>query len=335
MATINDVAKLAGVSVATVSRLLNDTAFVNKDTSEKVYAAIKELNYRPNRIAQSLNTKKSLNIAMIVNDISNPITATYVKGVESVSGLYNYNFILCCTDFDIDKEKKFVQSLVEKQIDGIIMSPCGVSDEHVREAVNAGIPIVFITRRLHGINADYIKFDDYDGGYQLTKFLVDIGYTDIFAIGRDIYDTDYKNRLKGFYEVLTASGLTCDPSSCRFGDASMKSGYDAMNSYVEENGRLPEAVYATTGMIAAGVIKYCREKKISIPDEIGLVSFESFMEFTPIIDPSVTHYGIPIFELGTVAAEVLFNKINKIESEPKEIILSGRVKIGNSTIQKQ
>lgn len=105
MATMHDVAVRAGVSVATVSRLLNGTAFVNKETSDRINKAIQELNYRPNRIAQTLNTKRSLNIAMVVNDISNPITATYVKGAETVSRECNYNFILCCTNFDIGTEK--------------------------------------------------------------------------------------------------------------------------------------------------------------------------------------------------------------------------------------
>ncbi len=333
MATINDVAKLAGVSVATVSRLINDSAYVNKDTSEKIYAAIKELNYRPNRIAQTLNTKKSLNIAMIVNDISNPITATYVKGVETVSSQYNYNFILCCTNFDIDKEKKSVESLVEKQVDGIIISPCGASEEHVKEAFDAGVPIVFITRRLSGVDADYIKFDDYDGGLQLTKHLVDCGYTDIYAIGRDIYDTNYNNRLLGFREVTTAAGLKCGSSCCYFADASMESGYNAMKAYVETKGKIPEAVYATTSMIAAGVIKFCRENNIVIPDDMGLVSFESFMEFNSIIDPLITYYDIPIFKLGTTAAEMLFDRIHR-KDMPKRIILDGCIKIGNSTKNK-
>lgn len=331
MATISDVAKKAGVSVATVSRLLNGTAYVNQDTSDKINKAIKELNYRTNRIAQTLYTKKSLNIAMVVNDISNPITATYVKGVESVSEEYNYNFILCCTNFELEKEKKYISSLVEKQIDGIIISPCGSSNEHIKEAVAADVPIVFITRRLHEIDADFIKFDDIDGGFQLTEHLVACGYKEIFAIGRDVYDVNHKNRLQGYFEVLSNAGLPVNDDYCYFGNASMQSGYEAMTCFVDKYSRVPQAVYATTSMIAAGVIQYCKDHSILIPQDMGLVSFESFMDFNGIIEPEITYYDIPIFKLGTVAAEVLFDKINKKVTESQQIILRGEVKTLKST----
>lgn len=332
MATMHDVAVRAGVSVATVSRLLNGTAFVNKETSDRINKAIQELNYRPNRIAQTLNTKRSLNIAMVVNDISNPITATYVKGAETVSRECNYNFILCCTNFDIETEKKYINSLVEKQVDGIIISPCGVSEAHIKEAVSSGIPVVFITRRLHGIDADYIKFDDIDGGYKITRHLIDYGYKKICAIGREVYDVNYKNRLLGYKQAMEESGLIFSDSDCFYGDASMSSGYDAMRFFVEQNGRNPDAVYAATSMIAAGVIQYCNEKAIKIPEDIALASFESFMEFNSIIKPRVTYYDVPIFQLGYKAAETLFDKIKTKRRENKQIILGGEVEIERSTI---
>ena len=332
MATIHDVAVKAGVSVATVSRLLNGTAYVSKETSDKVFDAIKELNYHPNRIAQTLNTKKSLNIAMVVNDISNPITATYVKGAETVSRECNYNFILCCTNFDIELEKKYINSLVEKQVDGIILSPCGVSDTHIEDAVSSGIPVVFITRRLPNIDADYIKFDDIDGGYKITKHLIDCGYKRICAIGRDVYDVNFKNRLAGYKRAMEEAGLEYSELDCSYGDASMSSGYNAMRLFCERNTAKPDAVYASTSMIAAGVIQYCNEKKIVIPGDIALASFESFMEFNGIITPRVTHYNVPIFQLGYTAAEALFDKIKTERSENKQIILGGNVEIGESTI---
>lgn len=332
MSTMNEVAALAGVSKATVSRYLNGTAYVNDETAHRVERAIKELNYRPNRIAQSLNTKQSLNIAMVVNDISNPITATYVKGAEEISSKFNYNFILCNTGFEIERERKYVNSLVEKQIDGIIISPCGVAKEHVEEAIRKRIPIVFITRRLLGVEADYVKFDNLDGSYQLIKHLLQIGHRNIGVIGRKLYDESYKNRLEGYRLAMEEYELMPDPKRSYFGDASIEAGYLAMEKFCAIEQR-PTAVYTSTSMQAVGVIQYCKEKGLRIPEDLGIVSFESFMDFDAIIEPKLTTYVAPFYDLGVLAAEMLFDRITGEERRGKEISLAGYLRIEESTVK--
>jgi DNA-binding LacI/PurR family transcriptional regulator len=332
MATINEVAVQAGVSKATVSRYLNGTAVVNKETADKVEAAIKKLNYRPNRIAQSLNTKQSLNIAMVVNDISNPVTATYVKGAEEISSKFNYNFILCNTGFEIGKERKYINSLVEKQIDGIIISPCGVQKDHIVEAMKKKIPFVFITRRILGIDADYVKFDNIDGSYKLIHHLLEIGHRKIGVIGRKIYDEGLKNRCEGYRIAMEEYELQAEMQNCYFGDASREAGYEAMKNFAERD-QMPTAVYTSTSMQAIGVIQYCKEHALKIPEDLALASFESFMEFDSIIEPKVTTYDVPFYELGTLAAEILFAKISGKERRIQEVSLAGSIRIEESTIK--
>jgi len=331
--TTTDIARYCGISKATVSRYINGTANVGEKTADCIQEAIVRLNYRPNRIAQGLHTKQSLSIAMVVNDISNPYTATYVKGAEQIAFEKRYNFILCNTGFDPEKEKNYVNGLLEKQIDGIIISPCGIIRHHIDEAVGKGVPVVFITRRVHDIEADYVRLDHADGSSKLIEHLLTLGHRKIAAIGREQFDDNFKNRLFGYQKLLWKHGIALQPDYVYLGSADMQSGYSAMARFTHLSDP-PTAVYASTIVQATGVLQYCIEHSIRIPQDLSVVSLESFLEMDSVFSPRLTTYIVPVPELGIRAAGMLFERINGDKQPAREWVITGKLRVSESTAKR-
>lgn len=331
MSTINDVAKIAGVSRTTVSRYLNKSGYISMKNILNIEKAIIILNYRPNKIAQSLNTRYSGNIALVVGDISNPITANYLKGVEAVSYENKYNLIICDTNFDIEKETNYINMLIDKQVDGIIIAPCEKNKAHIMEVINKGIPIVFITRKMNGIDADYVRFANEDGSFKVVEHLIETGHKRIGIICREIDLKNLSSRLKGYKEALKAYEINFDDRLVFCGDGLEIDGYNGMR-YLMNLSSPPTAVYTAVNLQAAGVIRYCMDNDLIIPDDIALASFESFAEFDRIIKPTLTANVMPVFELGATAAQILLSRVSGVNKEPfKEVCLTGVLLIREST----
>lgn len=334
MSTIIEVSKLAGVSRTTVSRLINKSGYVSEQARKKIEQAIKEVNYHPNRLAQSLHTKTSSTVALVVGDISNPITAVYTKAIENFVYQNNYNLIVCNTGFDIEKEIAYVNMLVEKQVDGIILAPGGdEKTEHLKLLQIRHIPFVFLTRKILGINADYVHFDNVQGSYQVVDHLISLGHRNIGAIVRRVDYSEQANRLKGYRLALQKHGIAYKESNIRYDIANEQGGYDDMAELMELQDT-PTAVYTATNVQAAGVIRYCREFNLKIPRDIAIGSFESFSDFDPMMNPQLTANIMPVDELGAVSAELLFRRIGGDTGTYKEVSLTGSLVIRESSVGK-
>ena len=332
MPTIHDVAKIAGVSSTTVSRYINNADYLSQKVKARIEKAIIGLNYRPNKIAQSLNTGSSGNIAVIISDISNPITANYVKGIEAVAFENNYNVIVCNTNFEIENEVKYTNMLVDKQIDGIILAPCEKKRDHIAEVKQKGIPLVFITRKLPGIDADYVGFANEDGSYKVIEHLIRIGHHRIGIICREVDYKESTGRLMGYKKALEANGISYDEKLTVCGSGVEKDGYKGMQILMQ-NEKHPTAIYTAVNLQAAGVIRFCSDNRIKIPHDIALASFESFAEFDLIMNPPITANVMPVFELGFTAANILLSRINAANKDPyKDINLAGNLVIRGSTV---
>lgn len=329
--TSKEVAEMAGVSRATVSRCVNGTGYVGKKARASIEAAIKKLNYRPNLVAQSLNTKTSSNIALIVADISNPITAVYSKSIEEVAFEKNYNLHLCNTGFDLEKEIRYTHMLIDKQVDGVIIAPCGKGDAHLRALAGCGIPLVFLTREMPGIAADYVGFDDMAGGRQATEHLISLGFRRIAAICRDIDRSERESRLDGYLHALERHGIPRRDDLVAHGGADEVFGFAAMAQLMARSDP-PDAVYTATNMQAAGVIRCCKERGLRIPGDVALASFESFSELDVIVDPPLSANVMPVRESAIIAANLLFNRIEGEEGLPRNVKLAGTFVIRRSSV---
>lgn len=332
MATIYEVANNAGLSRTTVSRYINSTGYVSQEAKDKIEKAIKELNYRPNKIAQSLSTRTTGNIAVVISDISNPIAADYTKGIEAAAYDHNYNILLCNTGFDLKKEISCVNILMQKQIDGIIIAPCGKGREHLEEVVKRKIPLVFVTRKILGIEADYVRFANEEGSFKIVEHLIKLGHKRIGIICRDIDIVNITGRLKGYMLAHENYNLPVEKELIISGKAVESFGYDAMSQFVKMQDP-PTAIYTAVNLFAAGSIRYCNENDLKIPEEISLASFESFGELDAIIRPKLTSNVMPAFQLGYTAMDMLIKRISNIGNiSNREVSLSGEILIRESTM---
>ncbi|MDK2959324.1 MAG: LacI family transcriptional regulator [Synergistaceae bacterium] len=328
---LRDVAQRAGVSVMTVSRFINQSGYVNRETSRRISQAIKELQYRPNQIAKSLQTMKTGNIAVLLGNVSSPMSSLTIKGIENISFQKGYNLLICNTDFSEEKEQKYLDILMQKQIDGMILAPCSNRSEPLQEVLDRGIPLLFLDRRVPGISADYVGFDFENDSFRLTSHLVDAGCRKIAIICRKA-DIVYESpQLKGYTRALQASSIPVDEKYVQYCHSSPQKGYEAME---EITGRCrPDAVYATSSVLAAGVLRFCRDRKIRIPGDCLVASFDSFGEYDDLIRPNLTCNEVPAFALGVSGAELLTDRISggAAGMGPRHVVFPGKLLLREST----
>ena len=332
--SIRDVARRAGVSVMTVSRFMNDSGYVGKESAEKIERAVAELRYRPNQIARSLQNSKSRNIAVLLGNVSSPMSALAIKGIESVSFRYGYNLLVCNTDFSEEKERAYLDMLMQKQIDGMILAPCSGNPAPLREITDREIALLFVERHVPGILADYVSFDFYNDSFNLTKHLLDIGCRQISVICREAEKKHDSPHLKGFEKALSEASFVFDPFSVSYAPPSPESGYEVMEKILEA-GPAPDAVYVTAGTLAIGALRCCRKRHVNIPHDMRVACFESLGEYDALAYPSLTCNELPAFDLGVRAAEALLEKICRriaYDTPPRRFVLPGRLLIRDSTL---
>jgi LacI family transcriptional regulator len=316
----------------TVSRYINATGYVSEQNRIKIQDAINQLNYRPNRIAQSLTTGTTKNIALILSDISNPLYSLIIKGVEALAFDHGYNLVICNTGYSLQREQEYVHTLVDKLVDGIIIAPSCLGSKHLQEVKDKNIPLVFVARRVEGIAADCVMFDNFYGSYQLIKHLTELGHRRIGVICRKV---DLNNqRLAGYRKGLVEADIAYDETLIKYSTmVDELVGYDCARDLLEQP-QPPTAIFTTVNKFAGGALLYCREKNLAIPRQLALVSFDSFAEVDYLIVPQLTCNIIPAFELGHKAAELL---LTRIKGEPaasgfQEISLKGEMLIRASTV---
>jgi LacI family transcriptional regulator len=330
MSTLEEVAEIAGVSRTTVSRYLNSNGYVGEDTAKKIEKAIRTLDYYPNQIARSLVRKKTGNIALVVSNIFNPITAGYSQGFEDEAFQYGYNVVLCNTNFDPEREKKVVKILLEKQIDGIIIAPCQKQRDHIIEIKKRGIPLVFLTRRIPDIEADYVRFDYVKGSFQVVEYLIQLGHRRIGIISPPVLSEENEERIHGYLKAFQEYNLNVDPSLIFYGKAVEGVGYEKAKMFMTMS-KPPTALFTAVNLFAKDVLLYCKQNQIDVPHELSLSSFECFPHYDSIINPLITANEMPAHELGRIAAECLFLRKNQKNGEYKSIALPGKLRIGDST----
>lgn len=331
--TIYEVANAAGVSRATVSRYINGNGYVSNKARQKIEEAIRQLNYHPNKIAQSLTKRSTGNIALVLSDIANPISAQYTKGVELIANQQDYNLIVCNTGFDLENEIRYITKLIEKHVDGIIIAPSGNKKEHIEEVIKRGIPLVFLSRKVYGINADYVRFANEEGSYQVVEHLIKLGHRKIGVISRDLDRINDIERLRGYKQALEHYRIPFDEQMVQSGKAVEEVGYQKMQILLNLP-QTPTAVFTAVNLFAVGVLRLLHEKNIKIPQDIAVASFESFSYLDPIINPPITANNMPVFEMGVTAANLLFERIKSDNPQNipfKDISLRGQLIVRKST----
>lgn len=331
MSTITDVAKKAGVSIATVSRYLNGKADGNmkEATKRKIDEAIKELDYEPNSIARSLKNKETKTIGLLVPDIVNPFFPLMVRGVEDYLKQNGYSVFLCNTDQNSDEELAHLKLLQTRKVDGIILVGVEMPSEQVLEYVT-DTPVVCLERHDQSADFDVIYSDNFQGAYDATAYLLSLGAKKIIHIaGRE--NSNVANlRKQAFVTCMTNHGLMNEQAVLN-GSFRLEDGYRLTTELIEKRNPLPDAIFYANDFMAFGGIRALLEKGIRIPQDISVVGYDDVI-VSSLITPSLTTVRQPVYEMGKRAAELLLMRIQgSFEPAKQKILLKTELVIRDST----
>jgi DNA-binding LacI/PurR family transcriptional regulator len=314
-ATLNDVAKLADTSIATVSYILNDSnkRYVSVELKERVLQAAKELNYMKSAIASSLKGKGRGIIAVVVPQFDNPFFTRIIIAIEEVAHRYGFFISISTTVDDIEKEREIIKKMIEQRVDGIIISPTIHGTENTDHLRSLGMPYVILERPLVGVDEyDFVGSDNWDGGYTAAKHLIDQGHTHIGFIGWDTFINVQERRL-GYVAAMEKHGLRVEPDWIQLGELSSEWGYKLMQHFLDTN---VTAIVFGHHILAEGGIQLLRERGVRIPEDMSTVVIGA-PNWTQLTVPKITCIRQPEQRIGEIAVEVLLaNVLNTDENRP-------------------
>ncbi|MBQ1310687.1 MAG: LacI family DNA-binding transcriptional regulator [Blautia sp.] len=306
--TIDDIAKEAKVSTATVSRVINGSKAVSPELTRRVLEVIERKRFKPNSFARGLATDKSSIIGVIVADISNPVISTTIKGINHVAQQKGYTVLVCESDGDGRKEQMLLERLEEQKASGVILAGMNVDHSRVEKMLDMDFPIVMVTQQSSDgcITINTVIHDNIQAIIDAVSFLYDNGHTRIgFICGPE---NDYSSgirRLEGFRMAADSLGLDIPSSYIVHGDFSYESGRECMTRIFEENTRMPTAVLACSDLMAAGAVSGAASLGLSVPQDLSIMGFDD-TDLARYLNPSLSTVRIPYFEEGSKAAEELF-----------------------------
>lgn len=308
LATIKDVALQAGVSVSTVSHVINKTRFVSEALSERVMVTMRELNYQPNEVARSLRTKRTHIVALVIPDITNPYFPEIARGVQDVAEENKCVVIVCNTDRDLKRERSFLNTLRQQRVDGIILNPSKVTLSDLQEVTRSQIPVVLIGSQIDHPDYDVVMVDNVQGGRDAVKYLHDLGHQRIGFIGGPRTSSSGDQRYQGYLRALTECSLPLiQPLICE-GPFTHEGGYQCMK-HMLNLGPHPTAVFAASDIMAIGVLMAIQDSGLQVPKDISLVGFDDIDEVS-ITTPKLTTIAQPQYQTGEVAGHLLFNHVD-------------------------
>lgn len=306
MATIRDVAKLAGVSVATVSRVINKSGYVNKETEQAVQQAIKMLNYEPNRVARGLASKKTETIALIMPNISNPFFAELARAVEDVARSYGYTVLICNSDNESDKEQTYINVLKKRYVDGILFATHSLQAADISAMNDAGIPLVFLDRGPSESSCYVVRSKNYEGAKKAVAHLLDVGCKKIAHIYGPQETATGKERMLG-YEDSVRHFDWFTPSLMVPGHFRINGGMEAVEQLMARHPDV-DGIFCGNDLMALGALKKLQQMGMSVPDQVALCGFDG-IELTVITEPELTTIAQPIYDIGALSTQLLVKKI--------------------------
>lgn len=330
-ATLKDVADLAGVSTATVSRVLTGTVYVSEETRQNVLKCVQELNYKPNALARSLRRSRSQTIGILVPDISNPYFMTIIKAIEERMLPHGFHILVASSNEDWGREKTLFQIFVEKRVDGIVLASANREpSSEVSECIVEGLPMVAVDRLLDGAGIDMVVEENLLSSSRLVGHLMQMGHEEIALISSVPSVSTAYQRIQGYERAHADRGLQVDPSRVYLGDFSHESGYELGRQFLMERTAATTAVFCGNNFVAAGFLMAAREVGVSIPDDISVVSFGR-LPLSELIMPHLTSLVQCPEEIGEHAADRLLARIvNQIRVPPCIEVMPIRMEYGNS-----
>ncbi len=314
MATIRDVANATGTSITTVSRVINNSGYVSQATREKVKKAIKELNYTPNALARGLVTDITRSIGLIVPDITSPYFSEIAKSIEKVASHYNYNIFLCNTNWDVEREKMYLNEFSQKRVDGVIYAIFRKNEE-VSDILNKlDIPTVLLEKKPE--NGKYIKSVDIDNvqaGKLATDFLIEKGNRKIAFVGGESQINVSKDRERGYISSLKEHGIDLDKDRIVYSGFNIRGGYEAMQKLSKRDIEI-DSIFLATDLMAIGALNFLTQNGVKVPEDVSVVGFDN-IELSAIMQPTLTTVDLPIKDIAELAMKKIMKMIYKTDEK--------------------
>ncbi len=307
MATIYQVSELAKVSLATVSRVMNGNARVSEKTRNRVLAAMKELGYRPNTIAQSLASNRSNCIGLLVSEIHGPFFGQMMSGVETEIRAAGKHVIITTGHSEEDKEKDGIEFLISRNCDAIILHVEAVSDEYLIELNKGKTPIFLVSRHVDELKDKCISLDNEMGGFIATESLIKMGHKDIAYIAGPLYKADASARLEGHKRALRENNLPINENLIHEAEFKEAGGIEGLRHFVKTEQQFSALVCANDEM-ASGAMTYAREHDLQMPRDLSVVGFDNVV-FAPYLYPKLTTVNNPVHEMGKMAAKLVLKQV--------------------------
>lgn len=331
--TIYDIAKKANTSTATVSRVLSNSDYpVKKDLREKILKVAKELNYIPNMIGRQLKTNNSMTIGVIIPSITNPFYASLVLGIEDIAQSRGYHVLLCNSHRNPELEKKYVKTLFEKQVKGVIVSSISSNQRLLGELIEKGLNLVAFDQTVEGLNSSQIHFDYRKGGFMAVEYLINKGHRKIAFISSPLSRPSRRSTYHGYRDALDQYGVEIKEEWIQI---AAREEEDSEKNYEFHNGiemtkkllekqELPTAIFCCNDMTAFGVMNELATQGIRIPDQISVMGFDN-IEFAEMVTPPLTTIQQPDYEMGRMACNLLLDTLSRKEKENVNIMLQPKI----------
>jgi LacI family transcriptional regulator len=307
MATIYEVSKLAGVSLATVSRVINNSGKVTPATRQKVEAAMTELGYRPNSIAQSLASNRSNSVGILVPELHGPFFGNMLSSIEDELRAHGKHVIITAGHSDEAKEKESISFLASRQCDALILHVYAVTNDYVAQLRESGVRVVLIGRDLPDMAANCISIDNEQGEYLATRSLIEMGHTELAYIAGPLWKSDGQARMVGFKRALAENGLMFDERRVAEGTYEEVTGRRAMQALLDRQISFTGLVCANDEM-AAGAIAVARENGMGLPEDLSVIGFDNVF-FTRYMHPPLSTVDYPIAAMGRMAARCVLREV--------------------------
>lgn len=333
--TIYDIAKSLNITAATVSRALNDNPKISQATKELVLAKAKELNYEQNRLAQALKSGKSMNVGVIVPRIDSNFFGSVIRGIEEELNPHGYHVIICQTNEDSKKEKENIDTLINAQVDGILISTTSNSkEESFRHILKKHIPLVFFDRRKNMSGVSSVTINDFEAGYKATKHLIAQGCTRIAHFGGDQSIEIFQQRYLGYKQALLESGMEINNDYIITTKSNRADGSRAVEILLKLDPR-PDAISSSSDFSALGAIKTIKENGLKVPEDIAITGFSN-EPFTKFMELPITTIDQSPIEMGKMAAKVFLEQATNTANitVEKKVVLKPELIIRKSSLKK-
>jgi DNA-binding LacI/PurR family transcriptional regulator len=309
MASLQEVAHRARVSIATVSRVLNKSDKVVPETRATVEKALRDLGYRPSRVARRLRMKdgRAHLVGLIIPDIQNPFYAEIARGVEDAAYAAEYALLLCNSDENPDKEQFYLDVMRSESVDGIVLPPFEETDTAVADIIKTGMPVVCVDRSLSKVKTDLVEVDNYRGAFEAVSHLIEKGHRSIGLIeGRTQVSTS-RERRRGYLDALNEAGISPRKDLMREGDFRQESGRVLATELLSLK-KPPTALFAVNNLMTVGALNAVHERNLRVPQDVAIVGFDD-LPWAEALDPPLTVVRQPAYEVGKQAMELLLKRI--------------------------